>query len=66
MIYKGYDIRQGTLRLKHCEKTAEGGIHDIETGELLALCETVRLAKAHIDDRTRRGVRVGVYRREEE
>lgn len=63
MLYKGYEIKRGTIKLKHCEKTADGGIHDPETGELLALCENVRLAKAHIDDRTKRGVRVGDYRR---
>ena len=61
MVYKGYLIKPGTLRLKYCEKTAEGGIHDPKTGQLLALCETKRLAKQHIDDRTARGLRVGVY-----
>ena len=61
MVYKGYLIKQGTLKLKYCEKTAEGGIHDPKTGQLLALCETKRLAKQHIDDRTARGLRGGVY-----
>lgn len=61
MLYKGYEIKPGTLKLKYCEKTAEGGIHDPKTGQLLALCETKRLAKQHIDDRTARGLRVGVY-----
>lgn len=59
MLYRGYEIKEGTLKTKHSSKTAAGGIHDPRTGELLTLCETVKLAKMHIDDRTRRGIPIG-------
>lgn len=65
MVYKGYLIKEGTLKTKYSSKTAAGGIHDPQTGELLTLCETKRLAKQHIDDRTARGLRVGEYGRAE-
>lgn len=66
MLYKGYEIKKGTLKTKYSSKTAAGGIHDPQTGELLTLCETVKLAKEHIDDRTRRGVPIGMVREGEE